>query len=313
MLISQSQTKTNVLATLPKLLDENSVPVIARHKSREECIVNFSSIMEMADRDGISLEEAANSIAKEHHTNRCIAVVPQAMFYENARYRDAVLESISSIKMQYVDAGTDYRIDKLLEDAIETDLANGTTENTEAITELFGWVAGQMHGLNKLGNDVRDEVNSHKKGIIDYVGNKLTQGALSGAQSYLSKEENRNKLANNLSNTVNNTVKQSIEKATGTVQDKTVPYVRGAKAALTATAVLGGLGAMFNSLTNQETINNANPGMATRMINSLNKMLNVVTGKANQAPPEQQGLISKIIAKIKWAIQALGRKVGLVK
>jgi hypothetical protein len=49
------------------------------------------------------------------------------------------------------------------------------------------------------------------------------------------------------------------------------------------------------------------------MINSLNKMLNILTGKAQTAPPQQQGIISKIIAKIKWAIQALGRKVGLVK
>jgi hypothetical protein len=49
------------------------------------------------------------------------------------------------------------------------------------------------------------------------------------------------------------------------------------------------------------------------MINSLSKMQNILTGKWRNSPPQQQGIISKIISKIKWAIQALGRKVGLVK
>jgi hypothetical protein len=236
------------------------------------------------------------------------------MFYENAEYRDAVLESIKDIKMQYVDAGTDFQLDKLLEDAVELDLEVGDTAMTDILTEgLWNWMASQYNGFNKLGNDVRDNVNSTKKDIVDHFSSKIGKNIAAGANEYLSQDGNREKLAKNLSNTVNNTLNQSIDKAAGTTEDKLKPYVRGAKAGLTIAAVLGGMGAMFNSLTNQENINNANPGVATRMINSLNKMLNILTGKAQAAPPQQQGIISKIIAKIKWAIQALGRKVGLVK
>lgn len=287
---------------------------IARPKSREECIVNFSSILETANRKEISLTEAMKDIAHEHKVDNCIAVVHQAMFYENAEYRDAVLESIKDIKMQYVNAGTDFQLDKLLEDVIELDLEVGDTAMTDILTEgLWNWMASQYNGFNKLGNDIRDNVNSTKKDIIGHFTKNIGKNIAAGANEYLSQDGNREKLAKNLSNTVKNTLNQSIDKAAGTTEDKLKPYVRGAKAGLTIAAVLGGMGAMFNSLTNQENINNANPGMATRMINSLNKMLNILTGKAQSAPPQQQGIISKIIAKIKWAIQALGRKVGLVK
>lgn len=297
---------------MPRITNESMT--IARPKSREECIVNFSSIIENANRKEISLVEAMKDIATEHKVDNCIAVVHQAMFYENTEYRDAVLESISDIKMQYVDAGTDFQLDKLLEDVVEIDLKNGNTDMSDLLTEgLFDWAGSQINGLNKIGNEVKDTYRAAKDDALGYVGNRLMNGLMSGAQQYLSDPEKKKKFVGNVTDTANKVFTQGIEKATGTTQDKLKPYVRGIKVGAAATAVLGGMAAMFNSLTNQENINNANPGVATRMINSLNKMLNILTGRAQQAPPQQQGIISSIISKIKWAIQALGRKVGLIK
>lgn len=311
MLISRSQTKPIPLV-LPRITNESMT--IARPKNREECIVNFSSIIETANKKEITLTEAMKDIAKEHKVNECIAVVHQAMFYENTEYRDAVLESINDIKMQYVNAGTDFQLDKVLEDVVEMDLAAEDTYMTEILTEgVLSWTSSQLQGLNKLGNDAKDSYNQAKNDVLGYIGSKLTSGLMKGAQDYLSDPERKKKFISNMSDTANKVVGNTIDKAAGTTKDKLKPYVRGAKFGAGVVAVLGGMGAMFNSLTSQDNINNANPGVATRMINSLNKMLNILTGKAQTAPPQQQGIISKIIAKIKWAIQALGRKVGLVK
>jgi hypothetical protein len=282
-------------------------------------IVNFSSIMDIADREAISCLEAMNLISSAHHVNECVATVYQAKLYEDANYRQAVLESMNDIKMQYIDAGTDAYLDRGLEESVSLSLENNNTEPIDLFLEgMWDWLTGkganEYQNLANVGRTVSRWVSKKTDQALSNIGDNMTNGALNALNNTLNDPQKRENLENKGAQALQNLTKKGIEKVTDTVRDKAKPYLTGAKAGVTAATVLGGGLAVFNALTNQETINKTNnPGVITRMINSLNKMQNILTGKWRNSPPQQQGIISKIIAKIKWAIQALGRKVGLVK
>lgn len=314
--------------SLPRLMQEESalemsqVPIFAREDNN---YVSFQDILSIANNFNLSIREAYEFLLDDHALNECDVIVLENRFLTNERYREAVMESFDEIPMRFKSAGVDYELSFLINECVDNDLEEGTTERTEALCELFGNLFGI---LGSEWNDTKDAASqaadtAKQKGTSmaskivnsDFVQGKMKDAANWAAEKYLgddaSTEQTGDRLANNAGKVAEKVANTVVDKAAGVVKNKAWDYTKQALLGIGIAGATGVMANQVNNLTNQEAIDNANPSMAAKMMNTLKGALSSLTNRQATAPPTQQGLISRMIEKIKNAIKALARKVGL--
>ena len=306
--------------SLPRLTQDEVAPDLKTIGVREDGRVIFQDLYSLSEKSGLSIQEAFYLVLEDHGLSDGYVLVLEDTFISNSGYRDAVFESAKQIPMAWKSAGYDEALYNALSEAAEADLEAGTTENIDSLCE---GLVGNMFGL--LGGNAavsyQDALDNGKKAIrgpIDWVKNgingtlqKAGEQVMQGAQNWMNKDNNQNKIATVAQKIGANAGKKMVDSATGAAKNAVNPYIKGAAAGAFGAGMLGMLANQVNNLTNQEGINGADPSTAAKMMNSLKGVLNNLTGRQSQAPPQQQGLIARMIEKIKNAIKALGRKVGL--
>ena len=314
--------------SLPRLLQEevevdlNRIPM--RETPNGDVFVRFADLQYLSSQFGVGIHEAFELLKEDHAIKQSMyAVVLEERFYEDYSYQRAVLEEGWGIPILVKAAGTDEQLDEELIECVEDGLYYGNTEKLESLCEgvvsnLFGLIgrnAGvEYHSIGaavdnakqRAGNWFRDKVGN----AIQTVGGPLVGGIMDQVEKRLGSSD---EIANKAGHVAEKIAGKVVEKGTEKARAKMWPYLRNALLIGGGTALAGTAMNQLNNLTNQEAIANAKPGVAARMMNSLKKMLGILTNKQQQAAgnPQQQGIISRMIAKIKNAIYALAKKVGL--
>lgn len=313
--------------SLPRLLQEeveadlNMIPM--RKTADGNVLVRFSDVSDVSSRFGIGIREAFDVLKEDHAIKQPMyAVVLEARLYEDYQYQRAILEEGWDIPILIKTAGTDEQFDEILMECVEDGLYYGNTEKLEILCELFsnlfGLIGGNAgvdyHDIGAAVDNAKQRGGKWLKGhvdrIIQHVGGKLANGAMNKVEERLG---NADGMINKAGSVAEKVAGKVVEKGAGAVRAKMWPYVRNALLIGGGAAITGVIKNQFDNLTNQEAIANAQPGVAAKMMNSLKNLLGVLTNKQQQAAgnPQQQGIISRMIAKIKNAIHALARKVGL--
>lgn len=312
--------------SLPRLLQEEVKVDLKRIPMMEtdngEVVVRFADLCDLSSRLDIGIREAFELLREDHAIKQPMyAVVLEERFYDDYSYQCAVLEEGWGVPILIKAAGTDEGLDEALVECVEDGLYYGNTEKLDSLCELFSNLfglagdAGVEHksigaaldnAKQRFGNWIGNKVG----GVAKNIGGKIANGAMDQVEKRLGNASDLPEKAGNLAEKVANKV---VEKGANAVRAKAWPYVRNALIAGGGMAITGVAKNQFNNLTNQEEIANASPGVAARMMNSLKNMLGILTGKQQQMAgnPQQQGIISRMIAKIKNAIHALAKKVGL--
>lgn len=319
--------------SLPRLLQEevevdlNRIPIMTLESG--DTVVRFADLYDLSKQLSIPCSEAMELLREDHAIKGGFyAVVLETRFYDDRGYQQAVLESSSSTPMLIKSAGIDEDFDRFLAECIEQDLYMGTTEQLDALCEFLDM--GELGMENKSVTATIDNVKAGVKGwfakklgsVAREVGPSIASKGIEVAEGMVDKhlgegnnaDQTGDKVAQFLGNTAEKAGKVVVDKAAQGMRQAALPHIRNALLAGGGLAIAGITKNQLDNLTNQEAIANANPGMAARMMNSLKGMLNTLVGKQQQASgnPQQQGLISRMIEKVKNAIRALGRKVGLV-
>lgn len=324
--------------SLPRLLQEevevdlSQIPMVMTESG--DTMVRFSDLYDLSKHLTIPCSEALELLKGDHAVKGNVyAVVLETRFYDDKCYRQSVLESSHSTPMVIKGAGIDDWFDQTLQECIEEDLYMGSTERFDSLCELFGnffglagdaAVEGKSIGAAvdnakaRFGNWIGDKVGAAVRKVGPKVANAGMGWAERKAESWLGEGNNAQQASDRIADFIGNIgekgAKAAVDRAAQGVRKAAWPHIRNALAIGGGLAVAGIAKNQLDNLTNQEAIANAKPGMAARMMNSLKNVLAKLTGQQQAAAgnPQQQGLISRMIEKVKNAIRALGRKVGLV-
>ena len=324
--------------SLPRLLQEeievglDRIPLVETESG--DTMVRFSDLYELSKHLTIPCSEALELLREDHAIKGDVyAVVLETRFYDDRGYQRAVLEASHSTPIVIKGAGTDDWFDQVLQECIEEDLYMGSTERFDSLCELFGNFFGLMGDAGVEGKSIGAALDNAKARFGNWAGEKVGAAvrnvgpaaaalgmdyAQRKAESWLGEGNNAqqatDKIADFLGNAGEKGAKAFVNKAAQAARGAAWPHVRNALATAGGLAVAGIAKNQLDNLTNQEAIAKAQPGMAARMMNSLKNVLAKLTGQQQAAAgnPQQQGLISRMIEKVKNAIRALGRKVGLV-
>lgn len=314
--------------SLPRLLQEEVEVDLNRIPMREtldgDVLVRFADLYDLSSRLGIGIHEAFELLKEDHAIKQPMyAVVLEERFYEDYPYQRAVLEEGWDIPILVKSAGTDKQLDEVLMECVEDGLYYGNTEKLESLCELFGNLFGLSNGnagveANSIGatiDNVKQNVGNwiHDKvsGGLRNLGGHLMNGAVEQGKKWMDNPEIQEKVG------------QFAQKTAGTIAGKGAegirqavwPYVRNFLLGAGAAGVAGIASNQLNNMTNQENQDTNNPGTIARMMNSMKSMLGSLNQQQQAAAgnPQQQGLIRRMIEKIKNSIRALGRKVGLTQ
>ena len=302
---------------LPRLLSEEAVyddRSVIIHNTPDYDVIRFSSLYNMSKYNNCSIQECLDTISHEL-TNSVVFVVNEDLFIYDDGYRKSVLESVNkyNIQLEY----SKFTFDDVLESCIQCDLQNDTYY-TDKLLEAVVIPDSNPNGQGTL-QSARKTVDSAtanayaagqgiKKGLM-WLPNQFADFAknLGGKMiSAMDTDENREKF----SNYMGKQTKQAIEKMTGAADDAMAPVKTGLTAGFVGGTILTGLIAGVNKLTSGENMG-ATGEKAAGIINTLQNHLGNLQSLQLKAPPQQQGIISRLIAKIKNAIVSLGRKMGL--
>ena len=317
--------------TLPRLLNEETkldmqtLPIVVKEEG--STAVRFQDVYQVANQFDIEVNEAWDYIVQDYDLHSPYTIVSEARLYEDVGYRRAVLESYDYIPMRFQWAGTLQELDSFLNESISLDLEEGTTDRLDSLLEglvgnLFGLAGVEANDLaaarDNIKGMIRDNIQAPIKQKIGEGIKKLAPAALKGAEGAanmigaIKGDPNyAEKLGNKIQDKAENAVKYGMDQVAGKVKDNVYAKVRKGVLTVGGVAALATLKNAFDNLTDQERIEKANPGIAAKMMNSLKNLLGKLTGRQQSAPPQQQGLISRMIQKIKDAIKALARKVGI--
>lgn len=308
--------------SLPRLSpyeNYSSIDVLVRKINEDTGVIRFSNLLDFARSQDIDLITAGNTLCEDYGLRNYITIVNEEKFYRNNSYRQSILESYKEIPMQmeYVDYDVLYY--NLLEQAILEDIYyNTNTIDILLETGVVNFNNDINYTLSNVQSTGQETISDMKQNIkhglfvspIKWFLNKadenLTQQDIDNFESILSR-----KTQNLGSRAAAEVIRGG---ATGTKR-AVMPYVKGAALA----AIVGGglytLNRQVNNLTDnerlKETVAKNNPNVLRRLSNSLNKCLTSLLVRKRSAPPERQGIISRLINKIQNAIAYLARKVGL--
>lgn len=302
--------------SVPRLYDHRDRfglnDVLVRKINESTGVVRFIELIDLARNNNCSLLEAANNLSGLYGLD-IVYIAHEAKLY-NDTYRQAILETYQSIPIQLETVGIDEECYDLLEQAIEEDLSNNDTYYTDYILEGIEQLNDVNVAATNAGRDVGDAVDAGKS-VFARIGDTIKKaagdkivGAVERALNDPKKVEQVSQAANTFTR---NAVKGAVKGATDGIKSE---LGSTAKKAAVATAALGAF-AIFNrqvkNLTNNENINTKDPGRIAKTINSLKRVWSNLSQRRQYASPKQQGLISKLIMKIKYYIYLLGRKLGL--
>lgn len=291
----------------------NTQDVLVRKIREDTGVIRFSNIIDFARSQSIDVSKAGRIICESHGLENCVTIVNEEKFYLNESYRQAVIESINFIPMQLEQASYNVPFSILLEYCIDTDIMNNNTNCTEILLEIEA-----VEGLNDFNQGVSNTITNQgdffgsiKNKITSKVGGWLGRKASGFINNYLGDEANQDKIAEKVGQVTKKATDQVVGNIADSARDAASPYLKGAM----VTAAAGGLLAVLNNtvhtLTDNENLNSDNPGVLSRTFNSLKNCMNTLLGRQQTAPQGQQGIIARLIQKVKNALSYLGKKVGV--
>jgi hypothetical protein len=170
------------------------------------------------------------------------------------------------------------------------------------VYDTIDTASGIGYGVGKfLSSPFRAASNWMNKKIDDTInsaGNRVLNA--------MDTEENRERVANMAGNMFD----KSMKKMTGAAKNNLAPIATAAAGGVIAGGTTAAAINAVDKMTSGEAMS-ANGSRAAEVINALKGQLKNLTNRQMQAPPQQQGIIAKLIAKVKNAIASLGRKLGL--
>jgi hypothetical protein len=155
-----------------------------------------------------------------------------------------------------------------------------------------------LYGAYKKGKDIKS-----------WIGNKVDDMFLSVGKKALNAMDTP-EMREKASNMMGNIASKSFDKITGAAKDSMKPVMHGFTGGAVVGATLAAAIASVNKLTSSDSMS-TNGENAANIINSLKASFNNLTNMQMNAPPQQKGIIGRLLQKIKNAISTLGRKIGL--
>lgn len=302
--------------SIPRLYDADSRfglnDVLVRKINETTGVVRFSELIDISRSVNCSLLESANNLSGLYGLD-IVYIVNEAKLYNNT-YRNAVLETYHLLPMQLENVGIDIECYNLLEQAIEQDIYNNSTYYTDYILEGIEQLNDLNVAATAAGQDVGDAAETGKS-VLGKVAGKIKSAVAGHIVDALDDNLKDPKKVEQISQSANkftkNAVKGAIKGATDGIKSE---FGSAAKKAAVATAALGTfaiINRQVKNLTNNENINTKDPGRIAKTMNSLKRIWSNLSQKRSYAPPQQQGIITRLINKIKHFIYILGRKLGL--
>lgn len=307
--------------SLPRLSpyeNYSSIDVLVRKINEDTGVIRFSNLLDFAKSQDIDLITAGNILCESYGLLNYVAIINEEKFYKNNTYRQTVLESYRDVPMQMEYADYDVLYYNILEQSIFDDISSNTHQ-TDILLETgvmndfndmnYSYNNFEKSGAETLSGLKKDMQHaffvSPTKWFFNKVDENLTQQDMDDFAAGVSKR------TQNFGSRIASEVIRG--GARGTKRAVT-PYIKGAALA----AVVGGglytLNRQVNNLTDnerlKETVAKNNPNILRRLTNSLNKCLTSLLVRKRSAPPQKQGIISRLINKIQNAIAYLARKVG---
>lgn len=303
--------------SLPRLSpyeNYSSIDVLVRKINEDTGVIRFSNLLDFARSQDIDLITAGNTLCEEYGLRNYITIVNEEKFYRNNSYRQSILESYKEIPMQmeYVDYDVLYY--NLLEQAILEDIYyNTNTTDILLETGVVNFNNDLNYTLSHTQDTASDIASSFKDKLVQGLLISPIKGVLNLADKHLTPEQ-MDKVTQTVSQKTEN-MSQKVGAALvrggkNGVKTSVKPYLKGAAAA----AVVGGglytLNRQINNLTNPNNIKKK-PNVIRRILNSLKRILSSLFSRRKASPPQQQGIISRLISKVKNSIEYLTRKIGL--
>lgn len=301
--------------SMPRLRQDElyDIPnVIVRKINESLGVIRFADIIDIAQKNGMTLVEAGQSIIRSHGLEDYVAIVNEDKMYSNDKYYNAVIDSCKYINMQLESSKT---IDtSFLEEYINEDIENGNTDNLDIILNETGAVAGLNDFNRTTSADVRQgmlRASNTAKSIKDKVFHWGAKKVLGMADSAL-QGDNADKAAK-IGNTIGKQVVGGVIKGAADAASDELAKV-GRKAA--AVGILGGgmyvLKNQFMNLTNQERYNRIKrerPFIIKRWLMALKRLLSRLLFRRKKAPQQQQGIITSMISKVHSKISDLSKSL----
>ena len=302
--------------SIPRIYQEYSSTDISIRKIDEATgVIRFSNLLDYAKNNELDLITAGRNICESYGLSKYIAIVNDEKFYMNPSYRKAVLESYKIIPMHLESIGYNIYFYNLLEYCIDYDIKHNTYYTDNLLENDY------INGFNDMNAQLSSDKKTAKDvlgwftGLFGRAGDKISgfigNQAVDAVNNALGTNKVSQAIASNADRIARNAVSSAIKGGVDEVNNAAAPYLKGA--AVTA-AIGGGLAVLnntINNLTNNENMGSHNPGVITKTLNALKKCLGTLTGRQQNAPAGQRGIISRLIAKVKNAIAYLGRKVGI--
>lgn len=312
---SDSYTLTG---NLPRLINEESqykIDEIPIRETEDYSIVRLSSLYNMSKYNGLSIQESLDSISSNIHKPLLILVNENMMYYD---IEYAYLALSEATKYEIGIEPMKYTFDSILEECIQVDISNNDTKYTDMLLEAID-MSPNPNTNPSMEDNIRNAADApgamiygaYKKGkdIKSWFGNKVNDMFLNVGKKALNAMDTP-EMREKASNMVGNIASKSFDKITGAAKDSVTPVMHGFTGGAVVGATLAAAVASVNKLTSSDSMS-ANGENAANIINSLKASFNSLTNMQMNAPPQQKGIIGRLLQKIKNAISTLGRKIGL--
>lgn len=301
--------------SLPRLSpyeNYSSIDVLVRKINEDTGVIRFSNLLDFARSQDIDLITAGNTLCENYGLKNYITIINEEKLYRNNSYRQSILESYRDIPMQMEYANYDILYYNVLEQAILEDIQyNSNTIDILLETGIMDFMNDFNYSASHAKDTAIETAQDTKSRLGQFIAAPI-KALLNKADESLTPEQ---------MNKVTEKVSQKTEKMGQKVGESLVrggakgvkasvkPYLKGAAAA----AVIGGglytLNRQVNNLTNPNNMKKK-PNILRRILNALKRILSSLFSRKKASPPQQQGIISRLITKVQNSIAYLTRKVG---
>ena len=268
---------------IPRLIQEDyntytAKSVCIRETLNGNNVIRFSEIMNYANHNGLSLDEAIDDVLMTHPlVMKPVFTVNNITYLTNESYFDLVNESLGNymLAMEQVDLSTDPFYQSLSE-AVETDISNNKYYFTEEVINEF---------VNELMDQAKGYLDQGKQFVSDNFG-KMKNAVMQSdtVKNITDKASELKDTAMGYVNKYGDQASEFISHGIKTVTGKDVSPDQVKNGVVKGVAGLG--------IT----------ALAAKGLTALRNMLNQTQNQAASASPDRQGVLSRIIEKIKAAI-----------
>lgn len=296
----------------------NPKNIIIIESRNGNCLINFYDVWNISNYNDLSIQETIDQISYFHpDLINPTFLINELMYYWNENYRNAIVENAPYYQMQFYDLDYKSFFDNLLENVIETDLQNNNTYYLdmflqEGLGDFFSNTLGSGSDLiynitnqaEKVGNSVS---NFFQKSTSEKM-NQVWNWGMNKLDDHPELKEKANNFVKNTStgaakelfDTAKNSFKNTIDQGMSTLLKNQnlgtmLGSAIGAGGAVLAHAPEGAANTVVEKLSNAK--------------NTVMEKINNLLGKQKEAPPEQQGLISRMIAKLRSVLASITSKL----